>query len=83
MEKEKTKQLLRETLTSLAMNKASMLEVVEFAELVIIIAWRLCDLTNEGIDSICRHIDATLRPTMEEELEEAIIDKVINVVNKQ
>ncbi|MBD5296501.1 MAG: hypothetical protein HDS21_00235 [Bacteroides sp.] len=83
MEKEKTKQLLRETLTFLTMNKASMLEVVEFAELVIINAWRRCDLTNEGIDAICRHIDATLRPTMEEALEEAIIDKVINEENEQ
>lgn len=78
MESDKTKQLLCETLNKLAQSNASLLDVVEFAELLIVNTWAFTDKTQEGIEAICGYIDGTLKPTLEEELESMVIDKVLN-----
>ena len=78
MESDKTKQLLCETLNKLAQSHANLLEVVQLAELLIINTWKICDKTQDGIDAICGYIDETLKPTLEEELETMVIDKVLN-----
>lgn len=76
MEDEKKKKLIAKTINEFREDDAG--DVIEFAVLLITNTWRLCGRTQRCLDQICEYVQNTLRPTMEHELEQMIINKVLN-----
>lgn len=73
MTDEKKEQLIREVINSFAGDTLG--EVMDFALLIIINAWKINDAKVESIDIICEEAPKLLRASMEHELEQLIIEK--------